>query len=684
MPFVLPALRLPALRLPALGLAATLLATLFTVPAAAQVRVTSGDHSSFTRLVFTFPTLPDWRLGRTEDGYLLRLEGGRQTFDLSQAFQRITRSRLSSIWVDPSDGTVRLGVACSCHAIPFEYRQGILVVDLRDGPPPSGSSFELTLDGQALPPLEGEARPRPRPRAIASMPMFDWRDQALGRRWSASPPGPALPVLPTPDPTIQSMRRDLLTGFAQAAAAGLIDPALSTVPVPAEGRSGRGQAQPNMRLGDRLDAAPTELPGMALAADGRSCPDPRDVDVGAWGDDRPVPEQMAAAMNGLLGEFDRPDPARLEQAVRLHLHLGFGAEASGLLRAFPQGGVRRPDLLASLARIIDGHPDPDGPLRGMAACDGAAALWAFLADPSLPPSLANPSAIIRSFSDLPAGLRRHLGPPLAERFLFSGDLATATAIQDALQRLPGDMAARNIVTQSRLDAALGAPLLAEQRLQDVIADPGPDHVEALVALVDLRLRDGQPLDPAAEIAISAHLAEFSGTPDEPRLRRAHVLALALTDQFDAAFAALPAAPQAAPDLWRLLARGPDSAILGHALAAPPPGLPPALRAEIGARLRSLGFPDQAQRWSGQSGPVLGPAPPPDPALRQILARNWPGLGPEVGAEWRDLAARLAPVDGGSDAPLAQGRTLAEASAATRAAIADLLAATEIILEAPAP
>lgn len=653
------------LRLPFLALLAVLL---LPGPATAQVvRVISGDHPSFTRLVLSFDQAPDWQLGRSLDGYALRLAGPQPRYDLSDVFRRITRERLAAIWADPADGLLRLRVACACHALPFELRPGVVVIDIRDGPPPSGSSFETAFDGSTFPPLATAPNPRPRARTALGPIPFDWTTQ--------NPPptsNAALPPPPLPAPAEAALREELLLGLSRGMAEGLIDP-VSRLPTPSSPPPPQQRLPDagNLRFGDPLDTRTGLTPPQQVAADGRTCPDDSRLDLATWGDTQPAAAQLGNSLSGLLGEFDRPDPIAVQRAVRLHLHLGFGAEARALLQAFP---IESPDtrILASLGRLVDGDADPDGPFRGMAGCDGAAALWALLADPALPPRLSRAPAVLRSFSALPAPLRRHLGPGLAERFLAAGDAATAAALQDSFLRIPGPPNPRATVTEARITAALGGAPQAADLLAEQAAQPGPAQPMALVALIDLHAAEGRPLDPSVESAVAAFLPQFTGAEEESALRRAHVLALALTEQFNAAFAALPLARDAAPDLWRLLAQGPDDAVLLHAIGADPAPIAPPLRDSIGKRLLDLGFPEEARRWAGTAGPLALPPPDFDPLQQTIRSRNWANLPASAPEVWQAAAARLAATPVTTEPPLARGRTLTESSEETRNAILGLL------------
>ena len=630
------------------------------------VRVISGDHPTFTRLVLTFDRAPDWQLGRVADGYVLGLAGNQPRYDLSTIFRRITRDRISAIWADPSDGRLRLRVACACHALPFELRPGVIVIDIRDGPPPPGSSFEAGIDGSLFPALAEAPQLRPRPRLTAGAAPFDWTS-----RIATPPPAPPLPIPGLPEPSRSALRDELLLGLSRGMAEGLIDP-VDRPPTPDTTIPQQRMPQAsNLRLGDPLETRTGLAPQQHVAADGRSCPDDSRLDLAAWGGEGAPASLLSQSISGLVGEFDRPDPAAVLRAVRTHLHLGFGAEARALLQAFPIDGPDTP-LLASLGRLVDGATDPIGPFRGLEGCDTAAALWAVLADPDLNPRLARASALLRAFSALPAPMRRHLGPNLAERFLAAGDTATATAVQDSFLRIPGPPDPRTTVTEARIASALGAGPQAAELLASASRDPGPAQPEALIALVDLHLAEDRPLDPQIETALAAFLPQFAGTMTEPDLRRAHVLALALTGQIDFAFTALPTAPSATLGLWQVLSKAPDDAILQHAIGADPSGLPPDTRTAIAQRLLDLGFPEPARLWAGAAGPITLPAPEPDALRSALRSRNWAGLPETAPAAWQGAAATLSETDSESDTPLARGRTLTENSVETRNAIQALL------------
>ncbi|MBD3765434.1 MAG: hypothetical protein IE927_12100 [Rhodobacterales bacterium] len=683
-------------------------------------RVQSGEHADFTRLALIFPAAPDWRLTRTAGGYVLSVKGAAPAYRLDDVFRRIPRTRLTAIWADPATGDLRLEVGCACHATAFAFRPETLVIDLRDGPPPPDSPFELAETGVALPPLGSvAARPRARP------PGSD----APTRLPFPAPPAPALPAdFASRSIDSAAMRRSLVEALGIGATAGLVeldltaDDAARFAPLP-------GELPLAVLDGPRIDLRLGDAP--ARVEPGRAdCPAPELTDPSGWSDGRPAAQQLADVNRALVGEFDRIDPAAAERGVRVLLHFGFGAEAAGLLRVAPVPAARR-QLWDGMARIVDGGTDPDGALIALAGCDDAGALWAALAAPAdrLPRGL-NRTAVLRSFSALPPHLRRSLGPGLADRFLAAGDAPAATALNEAIMRAGPTPEAQ--LVSARLRIAEDRPEAAAAELAAIEAPEDDLAAAALADLVELQLAQGLVLQAADLLDLQSRAREYRGTPLGERLARIEVLALAAAGDAAGAFRLAAAMPAVRPDLWQVLARqGTDDDLLTQAVPAPPEAVAeatPPVRQSLAGRLLRLGMPEAALRWvagldtadedlrllraraaaqmndgrgileqiAGLTGPeaaalrvqaltLLGDpaaaalaAADPQSARRALWqARDWAALASAAGDDPRAEAARLAlpnqpPADMAE--PLASARALVTESASARVRLRDLLTA----------
>ena len=574
---------------------------------AETVRVLTGDHADFTRLVLDLAQPTDARVNRTDDGYELLLLRSDVRFDLSQIYRSITRSRLGTVWVDPRSGALQLGVDCACHARVERLSGDVLVLDLVDGRAQPGSLFETRSDGSAAPPLQSarEMRPRPRPVLASTLPNL----LVLGL------PQPALPAIA--DRATLPLRNDLLDGFARAAAAGLVDPAEKLDPPgEAHGFSPRIGTQ----LGDlpQVSVASPNDKAAPVTAEGAECIEDGKLAIETWADGQPFAVAAAAHDAALLGEFDHVKPEGLSAAVRFYLYSGFGAESAALLDAFPNS-LPDADLWREMAMLLDGTTVAERSgfplLEGQAACSGKAALWAALSadHPGKLPGLDR-AALRQAFSAMPSHLRQSLGPRLAERLMNDGDMATARAVIDATDRAPGPASPAARLATANLATREGDAPQGERIASSVLPDAGPDRVNALIARANAQLAQKQAVDPALLGDLASIVAEVGDGPEGNELARTRALATASTGDYGQAFAlAAPLAPSVHVDLWTMLANGgPDSAIVTYALdqKTAPVTLPLETRLRLSERLLALGFLAEAMRWT----------PGGDPAGRLVAAR----------------------------------------------------------------
>ena len=443
-------------------------------PGLAQpVRVTSGEHDGFTRLVFDYGRPVDWQVGRSLDGYELRLAEVPPPYDLSNAFDLIGTSRLAAIWSAPDSGQLNIGLACACHAIPFEFRPGIIVIDLKDGAPPTGSSFEVMLDGTLADPITPRAVTRPRsrpqisdttaadePTTLSGVAPYDWTKsvhadlRASQGRLPVSPIPPSEAALLPPDPGLQPLRDQILHQIARGASQGVVDMALPTpeqpekAPAPHPSTQIRiGEAQTSVTSADRSQQGD-------LDAQGHPCTDAKALTFSDWGDETlPAVDQMATLRQGLIGEFDRPDPEALARAIQFQLFLGFGAEARQLISVLDEAPPEA-EIWRALSFLVDGETDPAGRFEGQAACAGPAALWAVLGDPALSPGDPIDTEAVRlAFSDLPL----HLRVTDRDRYTVSFKLSYEFVDQDGVRRQP------DLWVRVYRDAAVAEALACSQR-----------------------------------------------------------------------------------------------------------------------------------------------------------------------------------------------------------------------------
>ncbi len=658
---------------------------------AQSVEVLTGEHGEFTRLAMVVPPGTRWSIDEEGQGYALRIDRAGLFLDTSRAFTRIDRARIAALEPISGGAGLQIDLNCACEVVAFEDRPGILVIDVKAGPPLPGREAdptELAAPLRAIPPaanprlrlpmLQAAQTPRQPDRQVPrfSTEAPDWLSFQFDARSVDAPPAPSttlalglsarsaqtdapqpLPKAPSTLPSppasgdvaaLLEAEEALLRQVARAAAQGLVDPRAprrdGTMPGATEaGNTAVFEDHMAVNAQTGLDRELGLMAETLRAGGGRRCLSEEDWAVSSWGDLRPPSQQIAEARGRLIGEFDRPDRDAILALARLYLHFGFGAEAAEVLRAFsvdlPQAA-----LLTALAGVMDDGAAPEATsLHALTECDNGAALWAVLARPTLTPAdPVNRDRILRDFATLPPHLRQLLGPPLSERFMAAGDGQAARMIRDAILRTDAPQTPGVALLDARVDMAGGALPEAEAQLRSVAAGTSPDAAEALAILIEERLARGEPVDAATATHAEALAFERAGSPVGDRLAKGHARALASLGDFDAAMAAFArlgrdAQDQILPDLLAELTRAaPDATFLIQVFALRDRldiALPPAHRLALSDRMLSLGFPAESRLL------LAAATPGPEAGLQRARAAL---LRSEPRAALREIAGRTDP------------------------------------------
>ena len=576
--------------------------------------VKGGEHADFTRLVVESASSAGWTFGRTEDGYELNLGDSVTAIDLTKSFDKIPRDRVKALWRDPANGRLRFSLACTCYAIAFEFRPGTVVIDIKFGLPPQGSSFESPIDSVQETNVATPASP-------GGEASYNW--MAAKRDVSTrSYPDFSLMGEPGDYVSLDPLRDALLLQISKGVAEGVVE--IGNLDVRSDGVAERVSEGPWSRVGIG------EMPGLragsdrdlfgAMAADGADCPPDDQLDVAAWSLAGPISVQVGLGRSGLLAEFDAPVAPAIRRAARFHIFLGFGAEARQILELLGTSDDAV-NILFAMSDIVDGDSPSPNPFENKESCDSAAALWAVLALPvdAAVPLQVNAKAVARGFSSLPPHLRQHLGGALVDRFSGIGDEKTARTLRDAILRTATDSNADANLMDARFHLAQGDDANASRLAEGVLEASGPTSAEAAITIVEAAFRGGRRIDSVLPETIDSFLLDARGTSLEPQLLRASVLSAALAGDFPAAFEKLDQTPETFRDLWSIAGEAMSDDLFLIEAARHLTTLPTAERSirQITAnRLMDLGFPDLALGW-------LSPEPlTQDPDGRLLAARAY--------------------------------------------------------------
>ena len=715
------------------------------------IRVESGDHPGFTRLVLNMPPGRDWQLGRQGENYAIDSGDPTDSFDISSVFDLIGRQRLASLDSTSQSGQLKLTLACTCHAIAFRWQTNWVVVDIVDGPAAIGSAFEKTLDANSgtataavspsgtgfvefeiLPPkgmlsafaIFPTSEPAPETNTRLVLPLI-LQSPASAETLPLLPDNLGFNSEPGAVPTgqdresgdlIGETERGIIESFARAASQGLLDisapaelperrefendrerpettdmaatpdamsdPADETEPSPVKSA---GMLESfdlravntdvpgiNYRTGRDQNTLSTEPSGPSSAV-GDRCLDPGLFDMEAWGDERDFSTQVGERMSALTTEFDEFGEGAVEGLARTFIYFGLGQEA---LQAVKLDGVdsQQRRVLASMAYVVDGEPDPSGLLSSQLGCATPVAIWTTLSRGTFADTTeAERIAATEGFRTLPRMLRGHLGLRLAQIFADFGDPDTANSILESARNLvTTDRAATDVTSAEISLLTMGAkaaiPALNTLASEDIRLTP-----EALIQLINLTIEDGQTLDPTLITLADSMAYEHRGEPVRAALIAAQAQALTAIEAFDQVFALLDSdvSPMEPEQLFALrtaailslVQKSDDAAFLNFAFDPLPETRNPEVENAVSTRLLGLGFAERAKQIL--ESPAAGAA-----------ARDRNYLAAEIAVEAGDFAA-VETLLGGATDPRA-----AEIRARALAAQGDFAAASSVLSDMP--
>lgn len=525
--------------------------------------VRSGEHAGFSRLVIDFPQAPEWRLTSQGRTIALQFQDMDGEIDVSRVFRFISRDRIADISYERDSGRLLLDLACECRVDAFALSRGALVVDVADAtqgadPAPATPLAETVFPDEPtvpepprLPELAAPAvAPVPAEPSIwaaifqrpveTALPSPEAADSLLVR--------PAPPSLNLPDaveliqaPVLPSLDADpisreaahalpatLIEQLSRASSQGFLTLSPS-FPPRAEPQETAADPDPapapdvlaNVQVRTGLDQG-GELPDLVANLTRDPCRELGNLDMGRWFADMSAHEVLAQARSSLLSEEGGFSPEALEKLARAYVYLSFGHEARLVLR---DPAVASREILLALADIVEtGATAAPGPLARAHECSNAAALWAVMADPD--PArvfVSDRNAVALTFSGMPAHLRRHLGPFLAQAYIDAGDREFGLTIRNTALRGSPEAVAGLKLLDVELSEETGVQ--AEPILRDLAFSNAPEAPLAVIQLVDRLVSEGREvprdvIDLAATLAFENAQAELAGS-----LLRAEILGM---------------------------------------------------------------------------------------------------------------------------------------------------------------
>lgn len=550
---------------------------------AQSVRVRSGEHDGFTRLVVQIPPGTAWALQRRAQGAELSLDLQSFTFDTGAVFDRLSNGRLTALSQSGPGAALGMTFGCECVASAFLHRDSMIVVDIAPGtynPPPERV-------GLTVPPELRDA-PAAAPFPQIEGPGFSTALLHLNRR---------------------GFDTQLMTRLLQGADRNVLDLNLAEIGTRQSGQIGPFQLPSDLPTNLKVSSILDEISGLRNIELPQFVPRPaciKDTDLGfqSWSGTDPFSQHLAMLRQGLFQEFDRIDVETAKTLAKLYTFHGFGAEALQLKELAAQDDADW-DRIAAIARLLDDLPAGNhNPFQDQQRCHGDAALWAALIDASLAED-AQTDEIEQAFARLPRHLKRELGPDLSQIFLQASRLEAARRILRTVDRADTDGQAQALLVKADIATAEGDDKKAETLLAEsaTTSETADRAALALARLIQKRWSDRAAITEAELNLSGSYSVQFRNSEMGALTAQSHAVGLSLNQEFDAALDQIPKGQVVDKGwlrvqnqiLFLLAERADDITFLRHTLGMTEErrnGLERDLALDLSQRLTELGFAKQ--------------------------------------------------------------------------------------------
>ncbi|MEP4194583.1 MAG: hypothetical protein ABJL99_03000 [Aliishimia sp.] len=508
--------------------------------AAAQTAVVrSGEHEGFTRVVVAIDFDTKWEIDKEKDHVDIRFSQSDLEFDTVRAFDRITTNRVTNI--DGKEGFLRITLGCTCRIEVTESGKNLIVVDV------SGDLTNVPNEAEEFLEIPQEFGPPQKPSEISPL---DVRNFPITKQAKRSMPILHIDEAPTTSIVLNypELQNRLSQQFSAALTQGLIDPnrdfpkPVSNVPAQFrsivqnnEGRDIESALISNLRTNGALAIEVDAEDAINGTLDGMNCDISIHYDVNQWNINQNYSESTSYLRRNLYGEFDMLNEGVALQLSRTLLYFGFGAEAISVSNLLRDGAERT--AVRQMAQIIEyGHTVGEKNLEKFTECGNQIAMWALLSsEEEETPLDFDKDVAIRAVKALPEYLRSILGPKLSKKLRIRGDGESAALVMRDHARLLGDKPIAGKLETAEVKLKLGKVSEANLELTEVMQVNSLESPIALVKYIDLQVHNGEDISNETAILAEAFAFEHRESEIGPEIRRAHVIALAKSSQFDEAF-----------------------------------------------------------------------------------------------------------------------------------------------------
>lgn len=495
------------------GLICLFVLLLSVTTAYGQALVRSGEHDNFSRLVVYVPVTQEWTLEESDSGYRLILDGWSTGFDITSIYERMPRTRISSVLADNSQLEILTG--CNCIATGSIVEGVGLIIDVSN------------VTSQVIDAVS-EAVSEATEESVIELPALNRLPNLnLTEAGSAD----------VTNPELDAFRKSLFEGLGRSASLSLIDLTEKDSDNDFTGSSAdttlaQVTEDGRVRVSTAIEEALNSQSDLVQPSSALECPVSRKYEIHDWGNETDFSAQISMVRGSIVDEFDVADPVDVRKLARLYLYFGMGAEARSVLAIFDLPEEEK-EIIYSIADILEPRvASSSESLEGATGCEGAVVPWALLVrQPTDKISEAEAKDTVAQFLKWPRHLQRLVGSKLMEALSDANRHESVEILENTLKRqgesLPNDIEIGTVKRQNDPGQSL-------DDLLRIVQSGGDGAAEALGLYLELSLANRSAIDADLVELAEAFSRETKGTDISALLMNRRVEALAfLTGTSDA-------------------------------------------------------------------------------------------------------------------------------------------------------
>lgn len=557
---------------------------------AAPIVLKSGEHPDHTRVVFHVPDGVNWKAKEGSKSLVLLFEM-EQEFDLSEAFDRIGRNRISDIF--KVKGGVELSYACDCISSIYQSGDKMIVVEVKekakkDSVDKSSLDFKNAFKPIEIANFQEEiSKSDPMPDSHAKISNKDVVDSKIVRNRLFHYLGRAA-SMGFVELTVPDYKLGLGLEEQQPETEGHILPYQAGI-------------YPHGTLDPEVDL---EIEKNPVSEAGLMCLDEELLDTSSWIYNEDYWTGLTDLRSKLGGDVYPIDQKTAIILVKHYLAYGFGAEAKLTLDQIDL--TKEGQLLFQVASLLEGEAHPSlRDMINMQSCKSDAAIWGLLASHQLLPNeqnnVADPDHIVRAFWDMPSALQDALSNRVGQALIEMGELEAARAVNRIIERHSHEIPADLKYLSSKLAINNDDEPLGEEFLATGFKSEKPLSPALLAELVEAEFRAGREISVETADLLGGYYTQYKSEKIAPRLLKALVLSNAFKGRFEESWKLLKSAQNQNFDLTLLRSQFASALVknanllefvrFGANLANDASKLIPEANLQMANRMFEVGFPD---------------------------------------------------------------------------------------------